>query len=352
MSVVLPPPATPVPTIIRGEENYPWSFYPPDGQTRGCRDSCMGGTMVPTALVTALTLTVLAHIIHRLLAPWKVQLAADSVEKVRRDYVKEKGIDAGANLPRHQQEEEKAFVKCQAALAMIGVPFWAVLGPVVLCMAIEFEMRYSHNNPLSFQGDIDLMDSEDLKIHNQGTFIGELFLGYIVFQCIVFWQGFDKGMSTAVHHMIFLVLAWIQVSYGVFTRIGLWAITMELSTPPLLIWMVARTVDSENMKCLSHYSSYVFATLFFIVRIIGFGYAFCCLFEACIFAWDDVLPAHYKSKTGGIPGDLGVLLIALYMGGYVIQLFWAQKIMAKCCPKKKEVEEEGDYGAAEETPEV
>lgn len=348
MSAVLPPPATPVPSII-GEESYSWSFYAPDGQTRGCRDSCQGGTTVPTALVTALTLTMLTHIALKLIASWKVQLAEEAVNKVRKEYIKEKDIDGSANLPRHQQEEEKKFVKYQASLAMIGAPFWAVLGPVVLCMAIEFEGRYPYNDPLNFQADISLMDKEDLRIHNQAVFMGELFLGYIIYQCIAFWQGFDKGMSTAVHHIAFLLVAWIQVSYGVLTRVGLWAISMELSTPPLLIWMVCRTVDSERFQCIGKYSSYVFATLFFIVRIFGFGYALACLLEGCIFAWYDVLPSDYKSETGGeIPRHVGVLLMGLLMGGYLLQLYWAKKIWAKCFAAEEKKEE--DYGAVLEEP--
>eukprot|EP00756_Hemistasia_phaeocysticola_P056906 Hpha_TRINITY_DN33550_c0_g1::TRINITY_DN33550_c0_g1_i1::g.171131::m.171131 len=326
-----------------GEVSYPWGFVPPAGQTRGCRDFCAGGTMVPTAFLTAFVLVIITYIVgNKLLSSWRFELSAASRELLRKAYCRSKDISMIAVLPETEQNEEKEFVAKFSALGLIGGPFWAVLGPLTMALAIYMEMTFSYNDPKNFQNDIAMFDEFDLRVHNFAALIGELFLGYTMYMTVMLFMGWDKGVDTLIHHIAFITLAWFQVGYGVFVRVGLWAMSMELSTPALYVHLVYRQIEGETASKLSSCSAIVFGLLFILVRIIGFGYGVITAAVSTITHFDTVLP----DKPDAIPKELGLFILLLMFGGWALQLYWATFIFGKLFKKKKPRTTDGTYGTA------
>eukprot|EP01065_Artemidia_motanka_P027856 TRINITY_DN33054_c0_g1_i1.p2 TRINITY_DN33054_c0_g1~~TRINITY_DN33054_c0_g1_i1.p2 ORF type:complete len:365 (+),score=97.39 TRINITY_DN33054_c0_g1_i1:76-1095(+) len=328
-----------------GIEWYPYAFSPPAGQTRGCRDYCTGGTMVPVAGTACIVLTLLTYVIGvRLRSTWKPELSTASRERLRKATVRKLGLSADSVLPDSVVAEEQRSIAQFAALGCVGAPFWLVLGPTCLAMAVTYQLRYDPGAPENFQNDPLIFDAEGLRYHNFATLMGELFLGYTLYMTVMWLWDWDTGVDTIIHHVAFIALAWLQVSAASLCAVGQWAIAMETSTPPLWGYLVFRQIAGKGGgdHPIGEVAKPVFGVLFILLRVIGFGYGLitCCI--GLVSHWDTVFPGKPHSIT--VPA--GMTVFVLMFVGWALQLYWGALIVAKFRSKKeKKPAERPQYGS-------
>eukprot|EP01062_Namystynia_karyoxenos_P070267 TRINITY_DN65659_c0_g1_i1.p2 TRINITY_DN65659_c0_g1~~TRINITY_DN65659_c0_g1_i1.p2 ORF type:complete len:342 (+),score=100.16 TRINITY_DN65659_c0_g1_i1:95-1120(+) len=321
-------------------EQYGLAFFPPDGQTRGCRDNCLGGTMLPTALSFCALLTVLCYGVRKtLLRSWEFRLTAGAKKALAKQY------------PGRDEDGLVEGAKDFAAIGCVGGPLWVVLGPCALYLAIFAFSVLPADDPLNFQNDPSIMSPQELADHNTATLIGELFLGYTIFMTVMWFAKWDHGVDTIIHHIAFITIGIFQVGYSSLVKVGLWAIAMETSTPPLYLYLIFRQVDGPEPgqpHPISDVGSVVFGVLFILLRMVCFGWAVIETTWMAVTNWTVVFP----DKEGALPPWKGMVIVVLGFFGWMLQLYWGRLIVGKlrglCKPKEhkaKEVPSPAPYGA-------
>jgi len=280
--------------------------------------------------VTALTLLLLTLAAGKVVKScWRSFTLSDTAKaRAQKHYIESKEISEEAVLPRGQEYDEKKYVWHMTAMSCIGTPFWLFLGPFALHIALHFELNYSYHDPLNFQNDISIMNEDELRVHNMGTLAGEMYLGYLIYKIVMFRHGWDRGADIIMHHVLFMLLALIQVSYSVLIRVGMWALAMELSTPFFHLMQVATQIKGPTAEASQSVLYYLYVGLFVVFRILGFGYAFLTLLFVVLTDYHTVFPSATE-KFDALPETRCIILLLLLFCGWCWQISWVKRKFLK-----------------------
>lgn len=289
---------------------------------------------MPTGLLSCAVFAVATLLVGVLLRRWRPELSADAVKLLRKKNERRE-MDGNPPIALDQVRLEIAHF---GAIAAISVPLWTVLGLWAVYLLLCYCFKYDNLDPLNFENDPDIMTDADLQLHNQCVFIGELFLGYILFMTVMWCIGWDDGCDTIVHHIAFICITFLQGQYGCMVKLGLAAIMMELSTPALYGMLVFRQIagrgpdgaaDPDVAHPIADICAPVFAVLFIVTRVFCFGWQ---LWETVVITamhWSTVFPG----KPNSLPAYQGMTLLVLYTFGWAMQLFWAKTLVQKMLRK-------------------
>jgi len=164
--------------------------------------------------------------------------------------------------------------------------------------------------------------------------LGATFGAWSLYQFSWLLLGWQSGLENYVHHTVFSLVSFLNPYNFVLIEATLAALAMEISSPALSTMLIFRQVRGSIKTPLGllEYSqietvaALVFMPLFLIARVFVFGYAM----WRCMQVWV-LQPPLVMTALGDGSYSAEVLCIqqALYLGGFGLQLFWAQLIVSK-----------------------
>eukprot|EP00756_Hemistasia_phaeocysticola_P061497 Hpha_TRINITY_DN4973_c0_g1::TRINITY_DN4973_c0_g1_i3::g.51470::m.51470 len=270
-----------------------FALSPPDGKVR----SWNNGTTLPTVLLVAFLCTILAL----LLKPIVSRRWNPSVTRQARS--------------RGVTEESIFKLTCMNTVAFLINIF---LGPYALVVAFGYLGGKSGTSHEPFTNDEQLMTDKWIDWHNHGALVGEIFTGYILFMSVMLMISWDPwGLDTLAHHILFFAAGCLLAGTSTFPKLAAWAIGMECSSPPLLIYLIARQIDGWDS--LATITSQVFGYSFLFFRCILYTYGF----------WDCAISLMINPDLMPLPVGLGVVVLVMFGAGWVLQLWWFVGIYKK-----------------------
>ena len=204
----------------------------------------------------------------------------------------------------------------QAAFCIVGMVFHCYLGPAAINAAVLSEgcpWEASVGNRAALEGS----QKEWMPLVNYQGIMGEIFMGYAFYITIMWVAGWEEGFDKIVHHIVFLFLSLVLAGNFAYPRLAAFAISMEASTIFLDVNMMSGWYP--KLKIVHLLFGVLFILSFIALRIFFFGYG---MFIA--------LKGFAENPTAApIPVPLSALVLFLFSGGWVLQVYWTQKIVAK-----------------------
>eukprot|EP01061_Rhynchopus_euleeides_P008532 TRINITY_DN1765_c2_g1_i1.p1 TRINITY_DN1765_c2_g1~~TRINITY_DN1765_c2_g1_i1.p1 ORF type:complete len:310 (+),score=137.50 TRINITY_DN1765_c2_g1_i1:69-932(+) len=204
----------------------------------------------------------------------------------------------------------------QMAFCLVGIAFHGYLGPAAIYGAftsLDCPYEASVGNREALAGS----QSEWVGVTNQQAVVGELFTGYAAFITVMWLLGWEEGLDKIVHHVVFLFLAVVLSGNYAFCRLSSFAMAMEMSTVPLNINMMTGWFTST--KTIHLVSGGIFILSFIAFRIFFFGYGLA------------VAISEFSTNPSAVPlpFPLSCLVLFLFSGGWLLQVYWTQRIVDK-----------------------
>eukprot|EP01064_Diplonema_japonicum_P024175 TRINITY_DN3467_c0_g2_i1.p1 TRINITY_DN3467_c0_g2~~TRINITY_DN3467_c0_g2_i1.p1 ORF type:complete len:293 (+),score=25.19 TRINITY_DN3467_c0_g2_i1:35-880(+) len=255
------------------------------------------GTLYSTLIGVALVLGVLTLLVKNMIPKLKLNEEA---------------------LKRKETEES---VRRFTATAVVGCLFNTILGPSAAIMATYISMTYDRTDHMRFAF-TDSAYTEDpftQRLYYTIVLIGELFGGYTIHQTVFWIIGWDKGLDTILHHIGFLTVTFIVVPTGAYIQLGLWAIAMEISTPPLMYYLSTRQLYPARVS--TDVAAYLFSFLFIVFRVVIFSYVY---LSTLFTLWSH--PSLFPTTLSTTSHCAVLSLLGL---GLVLQLYWSKAIFVK-----------------------
>ncbi|KAJ9439622.1 hypothetical protein DIPPA_23236 [Diplonema papillatum] len=205
----------------------------------------------------------------------------------------------------------------QIAFCTVGIVLHLYLGPAAIVGVLRSEdmpwaVQVGNRDAIAAapQGQRDVLNTQAI--------LGEMFTGYAAYITIMWSLGWEKGFDKLVHHIAFLCLAVLLAGTYSFHVLSSYAISMELSTPFLNLSIVSGWLEGHNR--LAMLFGLLFIVTFIGVRIFFFG--------------SGLYAALTQYATGGwvvvpLPAAVAHGVVALYCGGWLLQVYWLRPIFAK-----------------------
>jgi len=241
-----------------------------------------------------------------------------------------RGLGTGFKLTDKSREvwrDEAGFIR-ELSCSIISGVYMTILGPAGIYYATVAALGTSSADGVILH---DGSSGLTCRVAEVATALGSFFGGNAMFQCFSLLMGWEKGgIAMWIHHISFTVLGF-ACPYGyIFYELTLFALAMETSTPVLQLMLMLRAVQG-NEAIVGSLGS-IFALLFFLTRILFFGFG---IFRSLMF-WTGAGP------TVGDRLSLAVVVQAFFCGGYVLQLVWFRVIAARainhiCGVKSKKI---------------
>jgi len=214
--------------------------------------------------------------------------------------------------------DRAGFVR-QTALCLQSAMLHSVLGP----LAIYLSAIQVSTEPVS-QGITcsPQLSAASVTSFNNGIYVGSVFAGWAMFQCLWLVLGWEKGgPSMWVHHIMFAAISTYTPYLNVLAELSLFAAGMEASTPALELMLTLRSVDGYD--AITQSIAIVFTVVFITTRVFWFGYG---LMRSLSF-WVDPEP----EVLAGLGDRVGPMLClqGLFFLGWLMQLVWAKSILVK-----------------------
>lgn len=150
---------------------------------------------------------------------------------------------------------------------------------------------------------------------------GEIFTGYILFEFLVWFLGWEKYTFVSfVHHGGFLFMGILLRGIEVLVYPGTSAVAMEISSPALVIHMCARQL--HGWEEISSVAFNIFAPLFIISRLLCYSIAVGVMLHAYITEFDYFSPRLMK-------GWCFHLQVWIIVAGGLLQWSWAPVVLSK-----------------------
>eukprot|EP00797_Seminavis_robusta_P022296 Sro353_g124670.2 (212) ;mRNA; r:68857-69492 len=149
-----------------------------------------------------------------------------------------------------------------------------------------------------------------------------IFAAYLLFDLIHIVRLYPKlgGADMVAHHLVFLICAIINGSYGILAYPFSWLIIGEISTLFLDIrWFLIKTGRGDTN--FFQWMQYLFATSFFCTRVVIYSAGVLELFGQRSVLRDLVANGH-------VPGFFMGTTLLFIGAGCLLNLFWFQKIAA------------------------
>lgn len=220
------------------------------------------------------------------------------------------------SLARGQTKE--GFV-LQAGAKVQSMLMQAVLAPIAIYISYGSATAVSVNETITLHAGTSAVGCEYWK---QGALIGSIFGGWVLYQIVQLSMGWETGNAvTWAHHLLFFALSIAVPYYLVLPELTIFAVAMEISTPFLDIMLTSREMEGYNT--VTTISTVLFALSFLVTRVGYFGYG---LYRSLSF-WQVASPEALAAVSDRI--NVVMTLQALFVGGYLLQLFWARQIVGK-----------------------
>jgi len=179
---------------------------------------------------------------------------------------------------------------------------------------VAIYMTYHFKEPQLFVEEYPLTEYERFMVLSFNT-IGPSITAYSLFTMYgtILW-GTDKTIDAIIHHMLFVIICCCCMHYRIHITLSIIAVCMEISTPALIVMTTTRR--NKKYLMLNKISSFIFATLFFLFRIVFFTYH---LFYHMYF-----FGLYLKYDW------LIQMIHVIYFFVWCLQIYWFQFIIAKC----------------------
>jgi len=154
--------------------------------------------------------------------------------------------------------------------------------------------------------------------------IGRLFLGNVLFQVLGLILGWETGLDTLFHHVLFLILAGMVMYSELMFELSVFGIAMETSTPALCLMLVFRSVQGFDKAATV--AGMLFAVLFLASRVFFYGLG---IWRSLSFWWTETHLQQLAVEALSQQEVVTLIMQALFTAGWVLQLVWARLIVAK-----------------------
>lgn len=169
-------------------------------------------------------------------------------------------------------QKRETFLR-EAAGAVVSFLYHGVAGPYSAYMTYRLLRTVpSFSSPqLIMRDDASPRGSEINLLMNDLMYLSEIFVGYMI-SLVYFWIiRWETGVVQLIHHLTFLLVSILSANY--FFLVGIVSLSMEISSPFLNVHLIFRNIAGPTAESISTSSTKIFAVLFFIFRIIGYGCA-------------------------------------------------------------------------------
>jgi len=224
--------------------------------------------------------------------------------------------------PRRNKDAKKTsdevFAK-DASLCMVAITSHAFMGPWALCMAVVFTLYGSTADGLS--GYLSGVDAFWMRMDLYCCVCGEIITGNFLFQLVFWFLRWETGLVSFLHHLGFVVAGVLVLWVQLYPRLSAAAISMEVSSPFLSSHLLFRQLEGDLAASISNASSVVFVLLFFVVRILFYGYTVL-----------DFQYQYFLHRDGFPPWadpTVTTAIMIIFSVGWVLQLFWSRAVFAK-----------------------
>eukprot|EP01063_Lacrimia_lanifica_P011125 TRINITY_DN1790_c0_g3_i1.p1 TRINITY_DN1790_c0_g3~~TRINITY_DN1790_c0_g3_i1.p1 ORF type:complete len:314 (+),score=123.41 TRINITY_DN1790_c0_g3_i1:46-942(+) len=211
---------------------------------------------------------------------------------------------------------DRSEVVKESALCFAGIVIHSYMGLKAACTAwmmrdMPFALAVANREAVAAA-------PEAMGHLNAAGVLGEIFLAYILYVTVMWTLGWEKGMDKGIHHVVFFFLAMLLAGWSFCHRLAVFAIAMELSTVPLNINLWAGWM--KHWKLTHLIFGALFVLCFFFVRIFFYGYGLA-----------TTLSGAAEHGVGVVPvaDELVYLVLFLFTGGWLLQVFWLKTIYEK-----------------------
>lgn len=239
---------------------------------------------------------------------------------VRDDIIEEKKRNLMKYGPSYAVAGIHAFI-----LSIRGCMHFIQLLPVLP----KFQMQQIHVSSILSHVEINADEYRAISSAQTAVEISNLiFFGWLTYDIlhVLFYFPRIGGLDTVFHHLTFMVASFINGYYTIMLFPFGWLIMGELSTVFLNIrWFLIQT--GRGVTPLMKYCNYTFAGLFFLTRVVLYG-------------WGLVHMALNRNDLLDVPAPkpLVLLVVGLLVLGYILNLIWMKsiyKIATKKLPQSR-----------------
>lgn len=206
-----------------------------------------------------------------------------------------------------------------AAQCIVAITTHVFLGP----LAVHTAIVYQYYLPLgaSLYPCISPFESYACEIGVRTCRIGEVFTANMIYQLLFWFLGWEKGLDSLAHHVGFLIAGCLVLVFVVYGKLAMFAVAMELSSPFLNLYLLARMLDGKLLALVSNVAMVVFTILFLFMRLGCYSFA---VFEFHYLYWfrRELFPLWTP-----LAATYGIMIT--FTLGWVLQLFWAKVVVLK-----------------------
>jgi len=224
------------------------------------------------------------------------------------DTAKEKGIT--------RDEFNKLAAQC-----IVAITTHVFLGPLAFYNLFTYQFNVPLHATLSGYT-FPPAASESWVINDERACrIGEVFTGNMIYQTLFWFLGWEKSWEMLAHHIGFFVAGYLTIAAAVYPKLCMSAISMELSSPFLSLYLLTRMLDGEHWELVSNLSMVVFSFLFVVIRL-GI-YSFVVLEFHYLYWW------HSELFPPSTPTSFTKAILIIFTLGWVLQLMWGRLVVSK-----------------------
>jgi hypothetical protein len=233
-----------------------------------------------------------------------------------RDWVKK--VKKTRAAVEHGVEKTDEFLHL-CCMSYITVVVFSICGPAEFILSLFVIFSGDENiwvNPPSLQP-----DTHWIVIVEMITCISEIFIGYILFEFIVWFLKWEEyNVTSLLHHGGFLVMGIVMRGVEALPIIGASAVGMEVSSPALVVHMICRQLD--GWKQTSENAFVAFAPWFILARLISYTTALALMFKVYFSDFGLVSPRLMNNAFFHI-------LAWLSLCGGLLQWMWSPNLFKK-----------------------
>jgi len=267
-----------------------------------------------TICITALLCYVIAVVGKYLIGDWvkNVQYTAAAIEK---------GVE----------KDEEFLHLC--VMSYLTVIVFSICGPIQFGLSLM--VMFSGDNSIRVNPPSLQADGKWTVVVEMITCIAEIFVGYILYETVVWFRGWENFAALSlVHHGGFLLMGLVMRGVEALPLIGASAVAMELSSPVLVVHMITRQL--YGWERLSESSFVAFAPQFIVCRLVCYTAALGLMFNIYFAEFELVAPRLME-------GHFFHILAWLSFAGGLLQWAWSpnlfSRLIRKCSPRKKRDDE-------------
>lgn len=215
-------------------------------------------------------------------------------------------------------ETRETFTR-QAAINTVGFLIHGFIGPY----SFYYTLQFLHVDPRD-----DIVKALEVvgdpgHCHRctMGVWAGLLFGAQCVSQFFGLFLGWEKGFDAWFHHTLFSALTYFMLFVYSLPMLSLAAMAMEISSPVLLVFMIFQRLEGEGAARIVSTAKPFFAFLFFLGRVLLFGYVVVRYMYYLVIDSERFLEVEHSG--------IKISAVVLYFMGWLLQLYWFRLIVSK-----------------------